>query len=331
MRNKANKPLGCPNNMHLIIHHWDTDGITSSAILVKALKLEDFENVTPQIGEFRFDDRIWRAIEEAERVYVLDLNVPQEAERIPKETLFIDHHVQPRIKNPRVTQINPTLAGKSCPSASFVVSEHFNVWNGWSAIGAVGDLGERAFEIPTVNELLKAEGLSRKDALRLVELIDSNYILVDRRAVEEALHVLLSNELKDLLYYEQWIKNVERIEREVEKALRKVILKGKLAIVRFKSPLNIISKVGRKLVWEFGHDVALVVNEDFHGISQVYLRVSPRALGSVNVPELIEKLISMGLNAGGKNDVLGCVCEKKNLLRVLNLIMSYLEVKRNGV
>jgi len=80
----------------LIVHHWDTDGVTSAALVVKALGLEDFTNLSPPIGEFRFDGRIRKAIEKAEKLYILDLNLPHEVEGIEKEIIFIDHHIQPK-------------------------------------------------------------------------------------------------------------------------------------------------------------------------------------------------------------------------------------------
>ena len=113
---------------HLIVHHWDTDGITSAALLVKALELEGFTNMTAPIGDFRFDDRIWNAIEKADVLYVLDFNVPNEVERVRIPTLFIDHHNQGRIKNPLVEQVNPSLGDKYYPSCSLVVSERFGLF-----------------------------------------------------------------------------------------------------------------------------------------------------------------------------------------------------------
>lgn len=146
------------------------------------------------------------AIERAERLYVLDFNVPEEVEKVRVPTLFIDHHTQPKIENPLVEQVNPSLEGRHYPSCSLVVSEHFGLFNAWTALGAVGDIGERAFELEWVDRLLKQEGLSREEALRLVELIDSNYIAMNREGVEEAVGVLLSHPLKKLLEYEPWVK-----------------------------------------------------------------------------------------------------------------------------
>ena len=74
----------------------------------------------------------------------------------------------------------------------------------------------RAFEVERVRKLLERENLSREEALRLVELIDSNYIAVDREAVEEAVGVLLVHEIKELLEYEPWIKKAEAIRKAID-------------------------------------------------------------------------------------------------------------------
>lgn len=310
--------------MNLIVHHWDTDGITSTALLVKAIKLEDFINMTAPIGEFLFDERIWKAVENAERLYVLDFNVPGEVEKVRVPTLFIDHHSQPRIKNPRVEQVNPSLEGNYYPSCSLVVSERFNLFNAWTALGVVGDIGERAFEVERIRKLLKRENLSREEALRLVELMDSNYITVDREAVEEAVIVLLNHEVKELLEYEPWLKKAEAIRKAIEEAVSKVENRNGFAFVRFRSPYNVISKVARKLVWEMKYRGAIVINGDFHGKAQLYFRLSPKEAEGFDMKGLIERVRKTGANAGGKREVLGCVCERGKVEEVLRLIENQL-------
>ncbi|WP_054841131.1 DHH family phosphoesterase [Thermococcus peptonophilus] len=312
--------------MHLIVHHWDTDGITSAALLVSALKLEDFTNLTAPIGEFRFDGRIWEAIERAKKLYVLDFNVPHEVEKVKVPTLFIDHHTQPKIKNPLVEQVNPSLEGEYYPSNSLVVSEYFGIWNAWSALGVVGDIGEKAFEIETVSELLKREGLTPGDAIRLVELIDSNYIAMDREAVEEAVGVLLNHDVRELLEYEPWVKQATTIKEAIESAVSGVEEKNGFAFVEFESPpFNIISKVARKLVWEMGYWGAVVVNRNFHGKAQIYFRISPEEAERIDMGEVIARLKELGTNTGGKREVLGCVCERGGKVEeALRIIEEYL-------
>ncbi|WP_423792420.1 DHH family phosphoesterase [Methanocaldococcus indicus] len=306
----------------LIIHHWDTDGITSAALTVKALNLEDFVNVTPPIGEFRFDKRIWEWIEKSEKIYVLDLNLPNEVENIKKETIFIDHHIQKKIENPHVKQINPVLIGKDYPSASFVVSEYFSFWNYLSALGAVGDIGERAYNIPKILELLKEKNLSKEETLKLVQLIDSNYIIMDRKSVENAVKVVLELEPKEILEYEKWNKNLEKINDAIENAISNIKVKEGFAFIEFESKFNIISKVARKVVWEMSYDGAIVVNKGFHGKAQIYFRISPNLENDIKISEIIQTLKSKGFNVGGKNDVLGCICNKDSINEVLSIIQN---------
>ena len=310
--------------MHLIVHHWDTDGVTSAALLVKALGLEEFTNMTAPIGEFRFDERIWDAIERAEKLYVLDFNVPGEVEKVRIPALFIDHHTQPRIGNPLVEQVNPSLDGGYYPSCSLVVSEHFGIWNAWSALGAVGDVGEKAFEIATVNKLLQKANLSRTEALRLVELIDSNYIAMEREAVEGAVAVLLEKGVRELLEYDPWVKKAEAIKGAIENALSSVEERNGFALVEFESPFNIISKVARKLVWELNYRGAVVLNRNFHGKAQAYFRASPKEAERIDMGEVIARLKELGTNSGGKREVLGCVCERDKIEKALAIIEEYL-------
>ncbi|NJE08909.1 DHH family phosphoesterase [Thermococcus sp. M39] len=305
----------------LIIHHWDTDGITSAALVAKALSLEEFENLTLPIGEFRFDERIRNAIEKADKIYVLDLNLPSEVEGISKETIFIDHHIQPRIQNPKVKQINPALNGEYVPSASFVVSQYFGIWNEWTALGALGDIGKKALEIPKVRELLT---INTEEALRLVQLIDSNYVVMDREGVEKAVKVLLTHNLRELLEYEPWVKKAEAIEKTINDAIGSLELRDGFAFITFESPFNVISKVARKAVWELGYKGAVVVNRDFHGKAQIYFRISPELADKVDMGKIISLLKEKGFNAGGKREVLGCICEKSKADEVLEIINAHL-------
>ena len=305
----------------LILHHWDTDGITSAALVTKALGLEEFENLSPPIGEFRFDERIRKAIEKADIIYVLDLNLPEEVEEIRKETIFIDHHIQAKIENPKVKQINPALNGEYAPSASFVVSQYFGIWNELTALGALGDMGRKAFEIPKVRELLT---INTEEALRLVQLIDSNYVVMDRGGVEKAVKVLLTYDIKELLEYEPWIRKAEAIEKTINDAIGSLDLREGFAFITFESPFNVISKVARKVVWELGYRGAVVVNRDFHGKAQIYVRISPELAGKMDMGEIIFALRKKGFNAGGKREVLGCICEKSKVDEALEVVNTYL-------
>jgi len=315
---------------NVIVHHWDTDGICSAAIVAMALekKGESWRNFTPQIGKFEFDERVVKEIKDADTAYIVDLNMPEAVEELTRQVIFIDHHIQKKITSPNVRQINPVISGKSekeFPSATWVASHYFSIWNYLTALGAVGDIGSSIFDWPIgkkVEDLLNKGGerLSKEDAIKLVSLLDSNYIAMDRQGVEEAVSVVLNSSPKDLLENRKWNNNVERIRREIENAFSGLkVNTDKFAEIEFESNFNIISYVARKAVWEMGFHAALVVNRNFNGKSQVYLRTKGT---NYNIPKIINKLKASGFNAGGKKEVFGVVCPKNRLEEVLSILKS---------
>ncbi len=314
----------------LIIHHWDTDGITSASLVALVLDYlgESWKNITPPIGRFEFDERIWKEIDRATDVFVVDLNVPELVERIDRKVTFIDHHIQPKIEKPNVEHINPIIEGKSekdYPSASWVVSDHFSVWSYLSTLGAIGDVGRRVFDWSRKAMVLLAEfGLRKEDAMKLVSLLDSNYIVMDREGVEDAVQTILSSEPKELLENKRWLKNMSIIEREIWRALNNVENAGRFTKIEFSSDFNIISKVVRKAVWVMGYDVVLAVNRGFGGNGQIYLRIKPELAEDVNVPAIIKMLKLRGFNAGGKKDVLGLICPRERIDEALGIIEGML-------
>jgi len=314
----------------LIIHHWDTDGITSASIVASVLDYlgESWRNITPPIGRFEFDDRIWKEIERSTDVFVVDLNVPELVEKIDRKVTFIDHHIQPKIDKPNVEHVNPIIDGRSereYPSASWVVSDHFSVWSYLSTLGAIGDVGRRVFDWNRkAMELLAEFGLKKEDAMKLVSLLDSNYIVMDREGVEEAVNTILGSEPKELLENERWIRNLSLIEKEIWRALNNIENVGKFTRIEFNSNFNIISKVVRKAVWVMGYDVVLAINRGFGEGGQIYLRVKPELAKEIDIPAIIRELKLRGFNAGGKREVLGLICPKDRIDEALSVIEGML-------
>ncbi len=315
----------------LIIHHWDADGVCSAALIASLLEYlgEDWQNAIPRIGFFKFDKVIFKKIEKVDDVFVVDLNVPDEIKKIDKKVTFIDHHIQDRIDKENVEYINPIVEGKSekdYPSTTWIISDHFSIWNYLSVIGVLGDVGTIAFEWKIgkkMVELLRDAGLSKRDALKLTSLIDSNYIAMDKKCVEESVKALLESNPIDLLENELWLKNKSIVEKEIWKILSNIESLKDIAILKFKSDMNVISKASRRVVGAMGYKTVIAINKDFYGYSQVYLRTKSE---EIDIPIIIRELRNRGFNAGGKRDVLGVMCQKRDLDNVLSVIMSMLNI-----
>ena len=96
------------------------------------------------------------------------------------------------------------------------------------------------------------------------------------------------------------------------------------AYLEFSSDYQIISKLARKLIWENGHRIAFVVNRDFNGNAQVYVRIDPDLAGSFNMKNLIDKIHEAGVNCGGKAEVMGSIFDKDRLNEVKDIIFNKL-------
>lgn len=314
----------------LAVHHWDTDGICSAALLKRIIDPDVFSNISAPIGDFSFDERIMDAIENDENIFVVDLNLPHIMEKMKKNVTFIDHHHQPAIENGLIDQINPLLKGidaRLYPSATTVISDEFSTWNMLSVLGAVGDVGDKAFEHAKVMKVMEGSNMAPESISRLVTLIDSNYITMDQEGVEGAVDIILANELKDLLEYGKWNDNVESIERAIDEALDSIIEVDGFAYMKIESTFNIISKLARKATWEMGYPGAIVLNSGFNGKAQTYFRINEATSDELDIPGLIDDLKETGINAGGKKVVMGSIYGTDKIDHVMKKVKEAARLK----
>ena len=137
-------------NMRLILHHWDTDGICSAALLYN----EESKNMTPIIGNyFLTDDEIER-ISQFDEIYIADLALHEDSLKKLVEVARVkvfDHHLTKKIDG--VEYINPIMNGKEeeeYPSASWIVGEFLEKENKFDEF--INDL-ENRYVINFKNEI----------------------------------------------------------------------------------------------------------------------------------------------------------------------------------
>ncbi|KAA0002762.1 MAG: hypothetical protein FE048_03105 [Thermoplasmata archaeon] len=306
----------------LIIHHWDTDGICSAALLHN----KHTTNITPKIGNYFLEENEMEKIKKGDfkEIYVVDLALHENSLKALAEISHVkvfDHHLTKKIDG--IEYINPILEGKSeedYPSASWILGEVLNKKdNILSFLGAVGDWEERLKNIKFYEKLkifMEKADITFEEMHMMISLIDSNYKIGNKEEVEKAVGMLseTNDVTASILNNEKWRRNKEIIDKEIEKALNG---RGKrinnILIKEMNCKYNIISTVARKL-WDKKNYVIVINYGYFPNDCQVYVRGN-------DCLNLIQMATEKKYIAGGKKNVMGAIVPKQECDEFLNEVI----------
>ena len=305
----------------MLLHHWDTDGITSAAIYMNIFG-ED-EHYTPTIGNYFLNEKDLAYLSKFEDIVILDMNLPDSKKLCPSAKIKIyDHHRADRIDCAE-EHYNPYLWGKQFPSCTTVLMKRFSYTPDYLvALGIIGDMGPKAKDIEEwklIQKVMREEKISYEELNRAVELLDSSYKLNKREEVLENVH-LARDSLQSILKSEKLKNNVEKISKEIEYWASRAEDMGSYYILQMQSPYHIISAVTRELTWKRGKR-AIVVNEK-EDRDEFYIRSPEKDFSAI---PLIEYARNKGYRAGGKKEVMGAVLPKGYGMKLASEILEILK------
>ncbi|UCF13678.1 MAG: single-stranded DNA-specific exonuclease [Thermoplasmatales archaeon] len=316
----------------LLIHHWDTDGICSIRLLLEHLSDKNVINKTPELGNYFLTEKELKDYSKYDFVIVADMSLPEDniLKLVKKaKVLIFDHHLGREIK--KIFHHNPVIKGKNpneYPSASWIINRYLdNPVNLFALLGIVGDheqkIKDNQLIYTTINNFCNKNNLTFDDMLKIVYLLDSNYKIGDKKAVEKAPHHLLTyTSANEILENNQWNKNLTKLNDEITKQLNQVSdeINGTI-LKKINTPYNIISTITRKVAWESGKNT-LVINTGFFGdMDQVYVR------SNKNAEPMIKRGKDLGFKCGGKKEVLGAIVPKDKTDSFVEEIMEFLTKK----
>ena len=316
----------------LIIHHWDADGISSTVLLLRKLDKNNIANTTPTLGNYYLTEEEITRCRGYDFIIILDMSLPMEnivkLKTQTKEIIIFDHHLGKII--PDVFHYNPIIKGEDpnrYPSTSWIINEYIkNPVNLYAVLGVVGDHEEKIKDNKLIwnhiNTFSKENNLSFNDLLKMVYLLDSNYKLGDKTAVEETPWELLEIESpEEILENERWNDNLKLLEEEIESQISQPLeIKNGIIIKKMNTPYNIISTVTRKIAWSNGKPTVVVNTGFFKDSDQLYVRTTDK-----DMKPLIEKGKNLGFKCGGKKEVLGAIIPKDKTDLFLSDVISYLK------
>jgi hypothetical protein len=161
-----------------------------------------------------------------------------------------------------------------------------------------------------------------EELLKSVELIDSSYKVGDREGVIEAPGILRSiKEPQEILNNSNWIRR----DREFKAELRRIFdeppdeVHGVL-LKRLHTKYHVISSVTRRIAWDSGRNTVVINTGLIPGRDQLYARSN-----HLDLRPLILKAKQLGINAGGKKDVIGVIVSTDKSEEFLGYVIGYMK------
>ena len=307
----------------LIVHHWDSDGIASAAMLGRFClnSKSRVDYLVPKIGVYGIEALTLKDIPcSVDCIVVLDYSVDGRVFEklkldLERDIVVFDHHVV----NPCSTckaYCNPVALGQGdeevWPSTTYLLYKFLSPSidsEDLVVLGIVGDLtpyvdskrGHRGLSY--INDLLpKLRGLSLTKIRFAVDLVDSCYRVLNYDCIEYVRTRLIHEGLSDILNDPYLIKIKKEVDEVISKALsslRVLRTERELSVFHLKMDAFITSSIGRLLASNNPDRVITLVHEiPSLGGGFIYVRSVKYVLEDVLI-----KLKRAGLEVGGKKAV----------------------------
>lgn len=302
----------------LLLHHWDTDGLASAALL-----LDDMAEVSPHTRVTLMHPTInnyFLTMTEYEYVHTLhpdlivivDLNFPPDVfDRLEEVApLFVfDHHVQTATIN------RPGVQNVVYPGCSMLINDYLLKPLSLTAVlGMVGDqedrLKDRSDFFPQVEEMMKQYDVTFDEMVWMTKFLDTMYMIGDDEGLTYAIELLRTNPA-GALTDERLLNN----HKELSEAMDDVLSQPMQEVgpfVRYlpiQSVYSLTSEVTRAKSRQYPDDV--IVTDQVRGEdATLYVR---RRRAPIDLSCIVDMARVKGFNAGGKPEVAGVVLPSREL------------------
>lgn len=303
-----------PAKKGLIIHHWDTDGLCSAALLAaffeERLPHIKIDFLTPVINNYFLLKIEKQNIEKENYDFIITCDINLMAEEIkqlslicPTKLFVFDHHRQEPYKE--IFYYN-----RPYPSCALVINEYLGQKiNFLACLGAIGDKEEKIKKDtkfwPEIEKVLIQNNVSLTEAIHMRNLIDSCYMTNDYYGMKETIDLLHHDPmviLEDINLRKNLTKiNAAMAEVENMKPIEKI--KDRIFVYHIKSSFNILSHSTRALSRNNPNNIILTWQRQKDQIS-IYVR---KGDCKMDLSPLIAWARAKGCSAGGKEEVVGII------------------------
>lgn len=298
----------------VVIHHWDTDGLVSAAMLrnyfhthYPTVKLDLF---MPTITNYYLTEDQFAYLQQQgyEFIVTCDLNFPSDtvqglAQRWAGQVYFFDHHHHP------APHENVHYYNAVHPACASHIAERLNLpMDLLPVIAMVGDREEGIQQekdyYPYVQAMMAEHNLTFTQLLEARRLIDSNYIADDYDGIIDTIQLLQDDPL-GVLTDVRLQDNLSKIDSEIASWLEQApqSLAPEVHFWEIETHYNILSHVTRALSRKYPDKI--IFTKQLKGDQYTcYVR---RRDANFDARDVIAFAHELGLNSGGKPEVAGII------------------------
>lgn len=307
----------------VIIHHWDTDGLVSASILLNYFQQQmpnkKMELFVPTITNYYLTEDQSAYFQQQGYQFALtcDINFPEDtvnglAQTFPNQVYMFDHHHQtPYTQVHYFNQPHPACASFINELLGFAPDDLLPV------IAIVGDREEAIQNdpvyYPRVQAVMAKYNLTFSQLLDMRQLIDSNYIVDDYEGIQETI-ALLRDDPMAVLTDVRLRTNLEQIENVLTEITQQSPEKVNTQVLFFEleNSYNILSHATRAL--SRAHPDKVIFTRQYK--NNQYTCYMRRRDHTVDMRDMIAYARGLGLNAGGKEEVVGIIVPKNRMAEV---------------
>jgi hypothetical protein len=267
-------------------------------------------------------------------IIIVDLSLPVtniEYLKDRTQVLIFDHHLGDII--PGVFHHNPVIKDgdpEHYPSTSWIVNDYLSQEpNLFAFLGVIGDheynVEHNGYLYPNLVAYCEKNKCTLDDLMNMAGLIDSNYKIGSKQAVENAPYVLFDvTDPFDIFKIQTWQQNRQLLEHELEQQLKNP---GKtiddIIVKNINTPYNLISTVTRTLAWKYQKDTIVINTGFFDDENQLYARSV-----HTDMQPMIRRGKQRGYKCGGKKEVLGAIISKSETDGFVKELLTYLNKQK---
>jgi len=302
----------------VLLHHWDTDGIASAALLLDEIAVASPDTQTllmhPTINNYFLTMTEYEYIhaQKPDVIVTVDINFPLDViERLEgiAQLFVFDHHIQ------TANIHRPGIQSVVYPGCSMLISEYLQKpLSLVSVLGMVGDqedrIKDRSDFFHHVEEVMRMHDLSFDQIQRMTKLIDTAYMVGDDAGLPVAIELLRKSPL-DVLTDPRLLENEQELAEAMDQALSEPMQEVGpfIRYMPIQSEYSLTSEVTRSKSRQYP-DQVIVTDQRRGEEATLYVR---RRRAPIDLSCVVDLARSKGFNAGGKPEVAGVVLPERAL------------------